>query len=86
MFGGDKGRAIQWLRAWLGLDSTNAASFAVQQRATIERRNKASEENRARHRQAAAVFLAAKPSLTDKPAAAYLASRANPVSPLEAFF
>src|SRR5947208_7143154 len=38
LFRGDKRRAIQWARAWLGLDSADPASFEQHRREVVKRR------------------------------------------------
>src|SRR5437773_940808 len=76
LFRGDKRRAIQWARAWLGLDSADPASFEQHRREMVKRREHAERDDMRRQRLAAGIFLAAQAQLAGTPAAVYLASRA----------
>lgn len=77
LFRGDKGQAVRWARAWLGLDSADPNSFEQHRRAVQEKqRAEASREEARRRRQASAIWLAAQPTLAGTVAEAYLRSRA----------
>jgi hypothetical protein len=77
LFRGDKGQAIQWSRAWLGLDSSDPASFEQHRRKAAEsRRDQAQRDGDRRQANALKIFLAAQPALAGTPAATYLAGRA----------
>jgi hypothetical protein len=76
LFRGDKGKAVKWSRAWLGLDSTDPAAIEQHRREANKRRAKAPHDDERRHGQAVRLFLAAQSSLAGTPAETYLACRA----------
>jgi hypothetical protein len=76
LFHGDKGQALRWSRAWLGLDNADPATLKQHRREAAKRREQASEDDRQRQRRASGIFLAAQPQLVGTVAGTYLASRA----------
>ncbi len=77
LFAGDKRRAIDWARRWLGLDGGDPARIEQARRRVARAREDHADEAVAaekRRRQAQALWLAGKPVL-DTPAEAYLAAR-----------
>lgn len=82
LFGGDKGQAVRWSRAWLGLDSADPGSFERRRAEAVKRREEAGEDDQRRQRRAAAIFLAAQPQLAGTLAGTYLAGRAIDLSQL----
>jgi hypothetical protein len=75
LFRGDKSRAVKWSRAWLALDSADAATFAKHRRQAERRRDQARHDHERRHGWATRTFLAARPVLAGTPGARYLAER-----------
>jgi hypothetical protein len=79
MFGGDRGKAVAWLKSWLGLDDLDPAR--VQQvRAAAARRDaeleaEAAREAEAKKRGARALWLNGRADIAGTPAADYLAAR-----------
>lgn len=71
-FRGDRGAALDWSRAWLGLDGDRAPPLAGAAPATPEMADQDAERRR---RAALRLYLEAQPSIAGTPAAAYLAGR-----------
>jgi hypothetical protein len=86
-FGGDKGKAVAWSRAWLGLDAGDPKRFAEERREASEITKRRSEEVlREQERKSAAamrIFLEAKVHLRNTPAADYLRGRGIDLAELE---
>lgn len=82
LFNHDKKRAIQWARAWLGLDRVDPASFEIQRRQAEAKKAKAKAEEGRRSQSALRLFLSAQPRISGTPAARYLAGRAIDFSSL----
>src|ERR1051325_6468554 len=77
LFRGDKGQAVRWARAWLGIDSADPATFEQHRRAVQEKqRAEAGHDAERRRRQASTIWLGAQASLAGTVAEAYLRSRA----------
>ena len=77
--GGDKGRAVNWARAWLGLDQADPATLATARRRAGEARAAAErgarDEAARKSRAAFALWLSGAPRLAGTPAEAYLKGR-----------
>lgn len=78
-FGGDRGKAVQWLKSWLGLDHLDPARIQ-QVRAAVARADRdlveaEAKEAEAKKRGARAMWLNAQADITDTPAARYLEGR-----------
>jgi hypothetical protein len=76
LFRGDKGQAARWARTWLGIDTTDPASFEQRRREAVKRRERADQDNDRHRRRAEAIYFEAQPQLAGTAAATYLASRA----------
>lgn len=85
-FGGDRGKAVQWLKSWLGLDDLDPARVqevraeAARRDAELER--EAAREAEAKKRGARALWLNGAADIAGTPAAAYLANRGIDVARL----
>jgi hypothetical protein len=45
LFGGDTCQGVRWARAWLGIDATDAASYAARRHEAVKKRQSAEAEN-----------------------------------------
>lgn len=75
LFGGDKGKAIRWARAWLGIDRLDPRSIAQQRRQAVVKEKRAQASEAWVRGKAMQIFIEAKP-LPGTPAEAYLQGRA----------
>lgn len=78
LFAGDKGRAIQWSRAWLGLGGGEAdmARLKIERRRVEAKRKREAASEEATRRFAFSLWLAAEPRLRGTLAERYLLARA----------
>lgn len=78
-FGGDRGKAVQWLKSWLGLDHLDPGRVQQVRRAAAEADASAEadarQEAEAKKRGARALWLNAAPLTGDCPASRYLLAR-----------
>lgn len=85
-FGGDRGRAVQWLKSWLGLDDLDPARVQEVRRAAAaadaSAQADAARETEAKKRGARALWLNATPDIVGTPAARYLEARGIDVARL----
>lgn len=85
-FGGDRGKAVQWLKSWLGLDHLDPGRVA-QVRAEVAQADADAEadakrEAEAKKRGARALWMNGSDSIADTPAAHYLTGRGIDVGAL----
>lgn len=87
MFGGDRGKAVQWLKSMLGLDDLDPGRVAQIRaqvaEADLGREREAKQEAEAKKRGAQSLWLRAPaPTIAETPAAAYLTARGLNVAQL----
>lgn len=75
LFRGDKRRAIEWARAWLGLDQVDPDGIAVERRRAVEKKRQARRDEERILRHAQKLYLEARPSLAGTASEAYLCGR-----------
>ena len=79
MFGGDRGKAVQWLKSWLGLDDLDPQRVqqvrAEAARKDAELEQQAAQEAESKKRGARALWLNGQSDIAATPAARYLENR-----------